>query len=131
MEQEIEKQRFGIFHIGWRDDKGEIVDNSRIALNFRPIIQEFKLEPPYVLLHWQARPKGLRRWGLYDGGADQYFGVDWDQFNVNDLVTFKTLQIDENEHRVVPTAVNYFPDAVLQHTKDGIFMQYENGESKQ
>lgn len=48
------------------------VPNSELLLDFNPIIDEFKLVGNFYLIHWQARPKGHREWGIYSAKDDTY-----------------------------------------------------------
>ena len=48
------------------------VRNSELLLDFNPVIDEFKLVGNFYLIHWQARPKGHREWGIYDSRHDTY-----------------------------------------------------------
>lgn len=80
-----------------------------LKMDFNPIIEEFGLTGFFCLLHWQAKPFGLRRWGIYDAGIDQYFATTWDCIDVN--CTGFPLQIEETKVTTVPTAVLYFKNA--------------------
>lgn len=48
------------------------VTGSELQLDFNPVIDEFKLKGNYYLIHWQARPKGHREWGIYSSEFDSY-----------------------------------------------------------
>jgi hypothetical protein len=80
-----------------------------LKMDFSPIIERFKLSGKYCLLHWQAKPKGLRRWGIYDGEKDDYFASDWDKFELKTPQVIP-LQLDENIITTVPTAVLLLPN---------------------
>lgn len=77
-----------------------------LKMDFNPIVEKFKLAGKFCLLHWQAKPFGLRRWGVYDAGIDKYFAVTWDCIDINCSGT--PLQLDETTLATVPTAVIYF-----------------------
>jgi hypothetical protein len=79
-----------------------------LKMNFDPIIERFQLTGKFCLLHWQAKPFGLRRWGLYDAGIDQYFATTWDCIDIK--CNAIPLQLDETIIKTVPTAVLYFKD---------------------
>lgn len=103
MRQKIIKLDTGRFKVNWDDSKYE---KDIINLDFNPIIKHFNLKQydDYVLIHWQARPFGLRRWGFYCGKSDQYYGCDHDKafFSSN---SFKLLQLDETKLLNPPSAV--------------------------
>lgn len=62
--QRISKAKFKIFTPN--------VPNSELLLDFNPVINEFKLLGNFYLIHWQARPKGHREWGIYHSATDTY-----------------------------------------------------------
>ena len=76
------------------------VANSEIELDFNPIIHEFALEGDYQLIHWQAKPKGHRQWGIYSSKTDSYHSIaDFDE------VKSKPLQLNDETATTVPSAV--------------------------
>ncbi len=78
------------------------VPNSELELDFNPIIEEFNLEGDFLLIHWQAKPKGYRRWGIYSSRSGLYYSVvsiDIERW------TGKTLQLDDMTASTVPSAV--------------------------
>ena len=92
------------------------VTNSNLELDFNPIINEFKLKGDYLLIHWQAKPKGYRRWGIYSSQSDRYFSVasiDLERW------TGKTLQLDDATTLTVPKAVLLVHNARLIIVDEG------------
>lgn len=83
-----------------------------LKMDFNPIIERFNLTGNFCLLHWQAKPFGLRRWGAYDGGKDKYHAIAWNCIH-NDCSSPRFLQIDEEQVKTVPTAVMLFADATV------------------
>lgn len=83
------------------------VPNSELELDFNPIINEFNLLGSFALLHWQAKPKGKRTWGVYSSETDNYYSCSHVNMNFGKV---STLQIDEDKHKTVPTAVLHYPD---------------------
>jgi len=86
-------------------------DPTELTLDFEPIVNEFNLHKlnQYILCHWQARPKGERGYGFYDGKTNQYHCIDHGSISaIGTAAHF--LQIDEREHQTLPTAVILFPD---------------------
>jgi hypothetical protein len=78
--------------------------NSELELDFNPIISEFKLIGNFTLIHWQARPKGYRQWGVYRSLDDSYRCVD--ELTIN-LSSAKSLQLNDATATTVPSAVFY------------------------
>ncbi|MEG4286990.1 hypothetical protein QUB68_28190 [Microcoleus sp. A006_D1] len=114
LSQKVSKTATGQFEVTY-----EHLPDFKLALNFNSIIQRFNLQGNFCLLHWQAKPFGLRRWGVYDGGKDSYVACEWNQ--VEALKNPRCLQLDETIITTVPTAVLYFEASVLPatHTKIG------------
>ena len=101
MRQVIKKINSSCFLVGW-----EHAPEQKLIINFAPIIKQNNLQNYLVLAHWQARPKGLRRWGLYDGISDSYYGADWQKIQVsNPHHQIKFLQLDETQLNHPPSAV--------------------------
>lgn len=84
-----------------------------LNMDFNPVIDRYRLRGQFCLLHWQAKPVGLRRWGIYDAGVDNYVSQIPEHFRL--LVLPQALQVDENIVKTVPTAVMYFPNSKLVH----------------
>ncbi len=84
----------------------ENVPNSDIELDFAKIIDQFKLKGSFSLLHWQAKPKGYRQWGIYSSLSDSYISVE--EIDVN-FGKIRTLQLDDKTVTTVPSAVIYYP----------------------
>jgi hypothetical protein len=103
MRQKIIKLDTGKFKINWDDSK---YCKEVITLDFNPLIKRFNLAqyPTYTLIHWQARPRGLRRWGCYCGKSDQYYGCDYDKVFFH-KGTIELLQLDELQLLNPPSAV--------------------------
>jgi hypothetical protein len=89
----------------------------KLVMNFFPIINQFRLNGNFCLLHWQAKPFGERRWGVYDAGVDEYTSLQYCELELKGIP--RLLQVDENKVKTVPTAVLYFPDCKL--IKDGYY----------
>lgn len=106
------------FYVFWVKNNSVSLENSAINLDFSPFIDKILLNYPkvnfYCLLHWQAMPKGLRRWGLYDSISEQYYSAD-EVENINEG-RFITLQLNENIIKTVPVAVLFFPNTKLLQT---------------
>ena len=86
------------------------IPNSELELNFNPIIDEFNLTVDYLLIHWQARPKGYRQWGVYASLTDSYHSVA----GINsERWSGQTLQLDDATAKTVPSAVLLVRDGKL------------------
>lgn len=91
-------------------------DHAPLEMDFAPICKRFNLKSG-VLLHWQAKPFGVRCWGVYEIATGDYTAVGYDKIHF-DLSRMQTLQLKEQNHPgVKPTAVLYFPDAMLANSK--------------
>lgn len=82
-----------------------------LQMDFNPIINWFRLRGQFCILHWQAKPFGQRRWGVYDGGVDSYTSLKYCELELVSIP--QLLQVDENTIKTVPTAVLYFPKSQL------------------
>lgn len=80
------------------------VTGNDLDLDFNPLIKEFNLSGNYSLLHWQARPKGYRQWGIYSSKDDSYRSVA--KLKINNA-TLCSLQLDDKTATTVPSAVFY------------------------
>ncbi len=96
------------FRIEWNGTQ-----NSRILMDFTPIIKVFNLKGNFALLHWQAKPFGLRRWGIYTSFDDEYHPFDYHQLHSETPKNISVLQIDENKWKTKPTAVIYVPNSKI------------------
>jgi len=80
------------------------VTGSELQLDFNPIIEEFGLKGNFTLIHWQARPKGYRQWGIYTSQDDTYRTMA--QLKIN-FATVQSLQLDDVTAKSIPSAVLY------------------------
>jgi hypothetical protein len=79
------------------------IENSELMLDFQPIIDEFQLTGDFKLIHWQARPKGHREFGIYSSVDDSYKSID----NVSKAGygSLQLLQLNDAEDNALPSAV--------------------------
>jgi hypothetical protein len=91
-----------------------------LRMNFQPIVDGFSLTGNYSLLHWQAKPKGLRRWGCFSmrDGETQYQAFQ--EVSLGEFGYFRGIQVNENLVRTVPTAVLWLPNAVCVAQESGV-----------
>lgn len=96
------------FNLEW-----ENIADSTINLDFRPLQKEYNLSGVYCFLHWQAKPKGLRRFGVYESLNDNYLSVDSKDLLIAPYLKSGVLQIDEKINTTLPTAVMIYEDCYL------------------
>ena len=90
------------------------VPDSILELNFKPLIHKFALRRHNdFLLHWQAKPKGYREWGIYSLKDDNYYSIKSITLN---RVLQETLQLDDATADTVPSAVIQVKNAELTIT---------------
>lgn len=77
--------------------------NQALELDFNPIISQFQLEGDFILIHWQARPKGHRQWGIYSSSDDSYRSIGELVINART----ESLQLDDATASTIPSAVLY------------------------
>jgi len=78
-----------------------------LELDFNPVIEQFNLKGHFCLIHWQARPKGHREWGIYSSKDDSYQSQEKLKLNV---AMAESLQLDDGEAKTIPSAVFYTPE---------------------
>jgi len=77
----------------------------RLVMDFGPLWAAVDPTGPCCLVHWQAKPRGERRWGIFDGETYRSFE------SYRSELPGEGLQLDENEIRTVPTAVICYRNA--------------------
>ena len=113
MKQSIIKLDKAKFQVRWEHPK---YYNDAITIDFKPLIEYFDLVDNFVLMHWQAKPWGLRIFGAYDSNSDSYFSFDYSQFDTNNKPN-APIQIDEKTLKLPPSAVFLYDDCKIE--KDG------------
>lgn len=99
MQQAIRKAAPGIILLFWIDDRGKLLPDSVITLDFNPIIKSANLIKDFAICHYQARPKGLRKWGIFY--ANNYFSVE----RISSLVPYESILLEESNLAFPPNAV--------------------------
>jgi len=107
MAQVIEKIGQSLFTAKWTE-KPDVL----LKMDFKPLMQRMGLKGKFCLLHWQAKPFGLRRWGVYQSLDDLYYPVDADKLCIK-TISFP-IQIDETTVEFPPTAVLWFRNSVIE-----------------
>lgn len=95
----------------WFDENNNLIENSEIILDFNPVIKQANLTANFAICHYQARPKGLRKWGVFYKG--KYFSVD----KIDSLVPYESIWLDENSVTLPPNAVIVHRDCELLLTE--------------
>lgn len=113
--QKIIKLGKGQFRVFW-----EGKEKQALRLNFNPLIEVIENKDS-VILHWQGRPFGLRRWGVYCIQSDTYYGIDADKLNLKGCP--KTIQIPELQNRTIPTAVLVFENCKVIKKGEVIYLE--------
>jgi hypothetical protein len=82
----------------------------KLVMDFRPLWELVNPTGPCCLVHWQAKPRGQRRWGIFDGTTYRSFE------GYSSELPGEGLQLDENQVLTVPTAVLCYRNArVIDH----------------
>jgi hypothetical protein len=98
-----------------------------LLLDFQPIISHYNLSGNFCLLHWQARPKGLRGFGVYDSSSLSYYDVNHNKLDIL-ANNCRTLQIDENVHKTNPVAVLLYEKSRLHRSETGSYAILPEGK---
>jgi hypothetical protein len=113
----------GRISIHWTDDSDRVIPNSIIQMDFNPLINAFNLKGAFCLIHWQGKPFGLRRWGVFCNQSKHYYTVDYNQIQFAPQHQLELLQIDENKFPDIrPTAVLYIANAKVVEVGDKILV---------
>lgn len=82
--------------------------NFILRMNFEPLFGLSEVDDDCTLLHWQAKPKGLRRWGAFTKRGDKTRYQTFLSYR-SECPYQRGLQLDETETIFLPTAVIWFP----------------------
>ena len=86
----------------WQNDLGHFILGSEITLDFNPVIKASGLIDNFVIVHYQAKPLFLRRFGVVANG--EYFSV----LSVEAKTPYRTVLVHE-------TNLIFPPNGVLIH----------------
>lgn len=106
MMERLKVRQYGRFRFSLAYDS---MPEFKLRVNFEPIIQYFDLQGDFTLLHWQARPRGLRRWGAFCQNGESTSYHAFEEYTC-DVPYHRGIQLDERLVTTVPTAVIWFPD---------------------
>ena len=84
----------------------------KLVMDFKPLWELVTPDGPCCLVHWQAKPRGERRWGIFDGQIYRSYE------GYSSELPVEGVQVDENQVLTVPTAVLCYRNArVIDHGK--------------
>ena len=86
--------------------------NFLMKMDFGPIIRHHKVAGNFVIVHFQAMPKGERRWGVFDGASSQYYSVRDTGLDVWGGVSTEYISMPEIGS-IKPTSVVLHPGAMV------------------
>lgn len=110
------------FQLSWDDPQYK---KDTITIDFQTIIDHFQLDTQYqkyCLLHWQAKPFALRRWGIYCRESQTYHGCDFNKVETGNARSF-LLQRPETREILPPSAVVCYPDVIAVKENDRIYLR--------
>lgn len=97
----------------WRDNLGNVILGSKLDLDFNPVIQASGLVENFVIVHYQAKPLFLRRFGVIADG--EYFSVA----KIESKTSYFSVLVHETNLIKPPNAVLIHPGSLLT-VKDDI-----------
>ena len=103
---------FNTFTCHWQDSFGNVILNSKLDLDFNPCIEASGLTENFVIVHYQAKPQFLRRFGVVANG--EYFSVK----NVEATTPYQAILVHETNLLKPPNAVLIHPESFLTITGD-------------
>lgn len=95
------------FTCHWQDGFGNVISGSKLDLDFNSVIQASGLVNNFVIVHYQARPLFLRRFGVMANG--EYFSVT----SVQAESPYQTIHVHETNLIKPPNAVLIHPKSLL------------------
>ncbi len=80
---------------------------------------------PFVISHWQGRPKGKRTFGYYaDGGRTRnYYVVLGGVANSVIHIPSSHHELDETQHNTLPTAVVVYKNAKITESSERYWLE--------
>lgn len=95
------------FTCHWQDGFGNVISGSKLDLDFNSVIQASGLVNNFVIVHYQARPLFLRRFGVMANG--EYFSVR----SIKAESPYQTIHVHETNLIKPPNAVLIHPESLL------------------
>lgn len=113
MRQIIRKSnKANVFLLFWVNDQ-EIIPESQITLDFNPILEHLGEKKGLCLVHYQAKPKNLRRFGVWCNG--EYFATN---DPISSAVPSMAICLKESELKFPPNAVIAYPGSYFEADKN-------------
>lgn len=100
------------FTCHWQDGFGNVISGSKLDLDFNPCIEASGLTKNFVIVHYQAKPLFLRRFGVMANG--KYFSVR----SIKAESPYQAIQVHETNLLKPPNAVLIHPESFLTITDD-------------
>lgn len=97
----------------WQDALGNLILGSKLDLDFNPVIEASGLVNNFVIVHYQAKPLFLRRFGVIANG--EYFSVA----SIEATTPYRSVLVHETNLIKPPNAVLIHPESLLT-VKDNV-----------
>lgn len=97
----------------WQDGFGKVISGTTLDLDFNPCIEASGLTKNFVIVHYQAKPLFLRRFGVIADG--EYFSVT----KIESKTSYFSVLVHETNLIKPPNAVLIHPGSLLT-VKDDI-----------
>ena len=104
-------------------------EEKPLHIDFKDVVDRFKQLSPgsemknIAFLHWQARPRGLRQWGIlyynWEGVTRYLSGVAGEIIFEHLLAPSKLIDVPENIAKSPPTAVICYTDVQVIRDNSG------------
>ena len=91
----------------WQDAFGNVISGSKLDLDFNPVIKASGLTENFVIVHYQAKPLFLRRFGVIANG--EYFSVA----KIESTSSYFSILVHETNLIKPPNAVLIHPESLL------------------
>jgi hypothetical protein len=88
-----------------------------MTITFKYLINQHKIESPFVIQHYQGKPVGQRYFGYYDG--TQYISAEAGEVTHETLC--QTIAITDSDI-IRPCAVNLFQNSILKQIDHGSYI---------
>ena len=94
------------------------IPDSALQMDFQPVFNSVKRitgGKNFVFLHWQAKPFGLRTWGVASWDVEGKFNyLSSENVTYDQTLQSQLIQIDERVFKIKPTAGVLFTNASTQ-----------------
>lgn len=106
---------YGKFSISWNTQKES---NLNLQLDFNPLIEKYNLKGrSHLLIHWQAKPKGIRRWGIFDILNNKYYAALGTDIILEIGIKCSFLEVSESLISSSPSACLLFENCYIKKHK--------------